>query len=284
MSNEEIIASTVVLPPEEHLSLGCSIISVGHCKVHSSDYRWNGLQRGQEPFLVFQHSLKGCGQLRFKDKNFEVATDHAFLVPVPSDHEYYFDADETWEFNYSCLSGPEAFRLGTIIVDRYGPVWPFPKNTKAHRHFSTMMELALNKNIQSQSQSSQLCYGLLMDLIDHCSQSPTPDQPCSPSISKAKHFADDRFKHPIDVADMAAQTPYSRFHFSRLFKEEVGHSPKEYILKLRLQHAISLLENPELNIKQISLASGFNDLNYFCRVFKKRLGKSPGSIRKHGWI
>ena len=71
-------------------------------------------------------------------------------------------------------------------------------------------------------------------------------------------------------------------YLNKLFKREVGHSPHEYLVGIRMRKACSLLSSQtlgRLNIKEISDQCGFTDPLYFSRMFRKRLGLSPSRYR-----
>ena len=73
----------------------------------------------------------------------------------------------------------------------------------------------------------------------------------------------------------------SKSHYRVLFKEATGVSPKEYITQRRIDAACDILEHSEKSIDEVSLASGYSDVYYFGRIFKKKMGISPGRYRKN---
>ncbi len=68
--------------------------------------------------------------------------------------------------------------------------------------------------------------------------------------------------------------------FARLFKQQTGLSPQDFIRKKRVEHACKLLYHTEFSIKQISEECGFNDRYYFTRVFSGIMGGPPAGYRK----
>jgi YesN/AraC family two-component response regulator len=52
-------------------------------------------------------------------------------------------------------------------------------------------------------------------------------------------------------------------------------SPIEYILNEKIKHAKKLLKNPKIHVNEVSYATGFEDCNYFIRLFKKYEGVTP---------
>ncbi len=73
---------------------------------------------------------------------------------------------------------------------------------------------------------------------------------------------------------------YSYEHVLRIFQRGTGISPSDYLLEIRLQRARTHLLADEARIEEVAEACGFSSAAYFCRVFKKRHGQSPGAWRE----
>lgn len=90
-----------------------------------------------------------------------------------------------------------------------------------------------------------------------------------------KYFSDEI---TLDMlAESAGMTPS---YFSKKFKEQLGVSPIQYLLEIRMKVARDLLKEQEQNVKQISQKIGFQDEFYFSRKFKSYYGVSPRLYRK----
>ena len=79
---------------------------------------------------------------------------------------------------------------------------------------------------------------------------------------------------------MAEYTNVSSFYLSKLFKEEKGVTFITFITDTRLDKAQKLLKETELSIKEITAQIGYNDQNYFSRIFKNKFGITPSEARK----
>lgn len=84
----------------------------------------------------------------------------------------------------------------------------------------------------------------------------------------------------FSVESLAERANYSADHFSRLFRQIVGQTPKEFCIRARLQRAQTLLAESSMSIEQIAAALGYADVFFFSRQFKQRTGVSPTQWRK----
>ena len=84
----------------------------------------------------------------------------------------------------------------------------------------------------------------------------------------------------IALEDVCKHFGYSRSYISHVFKKRTGQSFREYLTKLRLDDAKSLLEYSNLTVTEIALSVGFSDSTYFSNVFKTKFGISPSAYRK----
>ena len=81
-------------------------------------------------------------------------------------------------------------------------------------------------------------------------------------------YIDRGYMDNITLGDAASLAGFSKFHFSRLFKQMTSTSFYDYLTLRRIKAAESLLLNPELPIIEVALQSGFASITTFNRVFK----------------
>ena len=91
----------------------------------------------------------------------------------------------------------------------------------------------------------------------------------------------ENFENPaFDVTTLASELCMGRSKLYMQFKQITGLTPNEFILKVKLDEAMSLLNNcPELNISEISIRLGFSSPRYFSKSFKAFFGVAPQAIR-----
>lgn len=98
------------------------------------------------------------------------------------------------------------------------------------------------------------------------------------SILKAKEIIDHNYHQNLTLEEIARSVSISPFYFCRLFREELGVSFTEYLTKVRLGKAVDLLAQG-LSVKECCYALGYNDPNYFSRIFRKYYQVSPSEYR-----
>ena len=99
-------------------------------------------------------------------------------------------------------------------------------------------------------------------------------------VNAASHM-EDHYTEDVTMKDLLSLSHYSQRHFIRLFSEAYGVTPHRYLLLLRIKHACDLLKETSLSMAEISSRCGFNDPNYFARIFKKYVSVSPNSYRNN---
>lgn len=98
-------------------------------------------------------------------------------------------------------------------------------------------------------------------------------------FDNAIHFMKNHYRQDIRLEDLAAMTFLSRNYFCTCFKECTGMTVLEYIQKLRIEEACSLLREDDKTITEIAGEVGYHDMKFFYKTFKKITGKAPGEYR-----
>lgn len=101
------------------------------------------------------------------------------------------------------------------------------------------------------------------------------DTKVSHIISEAKKYIDEKYNKEIGLTEVSEAVSISPQYFSKIFKEELGLNFIDYLTTVRMDHAKRMLKEKKLSIKEICYEIGYNDPNYFSRLFKKNEGISP---------
>ena len=102
----------------------------------------------------------------------------------------------------------------------------------------------------------------------------------NPIITKACNYIEEHLSDNIGLEQLAEIISVSPYYLSKLFKEEKGENFINYVTSMRLEKARQLLSDNALIIKEVTAAVGYNDQNYFSRLFKQRFGMTPTEFRE----
>jgi len=91
-------------------------------------------------------------------------------------------------------------------------------------------------------------------------------------------FIENNYTEKITIDQLCSMVNMSRFHFCRVFKSITAKSLGEYLNLLRINKSEAMLRNSSLNITEAAMSCGFDDMNYFSRMFKKYKKVAPSSI------
>lgn len=103
------------------------------------------------------------------------------------------------------------------------------------------------------------------------------------SLDKVKQvltYIEENYARPISIDEIAKVCHYSKSHFMKFFKENMGMGFIQYLNEHRLEVASQMLLKTSDNILDIAEKTGFDNLSYFNRMFKRKYGVTPGQFRK----
>lgn len=99
-------------------------------------------------------------------------------------------------------------------------------------------------------------------------------------ISKLINYVGKYSSMNLTLESLAAIFGYNSAYLGRAFRDTVGESFNGYLERVRITNAVSLLGNTDMRIYEVAEKTGFTDLNYFHKKFKRHTGRSPNEYRK----
>ena len=100
------------------------------------------------------------------------------------------------------------------------------------------------------------------------------------AVANAKQFVQTHVEETITLAQVVRHVNLSRFYFCKLFKRATGMTLTEYVSRVRVERAKSLLVDPSLRISEIVFSAGFGSIPQFNSVFKRIVGMPPTDYRE----
>lgn len=97
--------------------------------------------------------------------------------------------------------------------------------------------------------------------------------------SMVMEYIKSNFMNEISMSETARAIGYSEPYFCKMFKQQFGQSFTSYLAEYRVGEAKKMLEQPNVNVKEIGARVGYADNNYFTKVFKRLEGLNPSEYR-----
>jgi AraC family transcriptional regulator len=181
---------------------------------------------------------------------------------------HYWTTSEV-QFRFIHFSGDLAEVYYNLLVKQVGPHF---KQSRASSHLFSSVLNELEQEIPNDHKLSSYLLSILSSLTKQ-------DKVINPAIKEAKYYIEKNYKSNLPLENIANHVGLSRYHFSRLFKQELSVSPHQYIINLRLKLAKQSLMDTTESIENIAFTCGFSTPSHFIDCFKKNVGMTPFTFR-----
>jgi AraC-like DNA-binding protein len=125
----------------------------------------------------------------------------------------------------------------------------------------------------------RLAGAVLSVIADDCRPAPAPSARDQRRVAAALRAIEAQAEAPLPVAGLAREAGMSPYHFLRTFRQLVGMTPHQFVLRTRLHRAAVRLCRSDEAISEVAFGAGFNDLSTFNRRFRRIMGESPSAYR-----
>ena len=245
--------------------------------------------------LEINYVLHGCGRYEIGDQTYPIKKGDLFII---NDLEYHQAVNESGDMQLlvivfdseMVLSGGEDYALVRAFYE-----WKSGFNHRIAAQTPAVTELIpILLELENEWQTKQDGYrlmirALLLKLLAMLYRSFEHTEGYAQNIRQFQNgyvrmapailMMDHNF-HEALTLEMLAQTVHmNRNYFSTLFTQLMGCTVSDYLIRRRLGNAASLLTSTDNSIISIAMDSGFRNVSYFNRAFRKRFGITPGQYR-----
>ncbi len=235
---------------------------------------------------LFHLVLSGKGVLRSADadgidREYELSAGNGFLICPGQVNTYWADSTDPWTYAWVEFDGIQAQkRLEQAGLDQQHPIYR-SRSASLHQPVQQEME-AIGR---SKDASPMYLMGHLYLMLDALMQaSATRREVRNQSqksfyVQEAVNFIAQNYHRDIDVQQVASACNLNRTYFGRLFRQVMGSTPQEYLIRFRLAKSMELMRTADYSIGQIAAMVGYPNPLHFSKVFKKEIGVSPRTWR-----
>jgi AraC family transcriptional regulator len=207
-----------------------------------------------------------------------------FIICRPNEyHEYEYDAVHPSRhlFIHFQMNASPDYVSNLHILHQDGPSYVPMQEELLIAMMKQVLYIAYRHPDRLQQRGSAILLAMLEEINGLVVDSPLMCQPNSlpPQIVKALEHIEKHIKDPLCIEELARRVGWTHEHFSRLFVQHMGRTPRETIIQCRIERACQLLLLEQWTVKQVAYEVGFNDENYFCKVFKTLKGMTATTYR-----
>lgn len=231
------------------------------------------INRKKSNTMCIEYVISGGGIVRCNSKEYHVSTGDTYLLLPGEDHEYFSDETTPFKKIWFNAQGP----MINILVNLYNlkGITVF-KNTDTQIFFEKIHNILQDKVLslpEIQDKYTLVFHKMLQFLCT----SILPQK--KTSAHKLKDYIDMNVFEDINIKKLSQLIYKSESQTIRIFKEEFGTTPYNYLLESKINYAKNMLRNSAVSIKEISNRLCFSDEYYFSNIFKQKTGMSPKSFR-----
>ncbi len=176
---------------------------------------------------------------------------------------------------------PEEKMLSEVLVSASRHAWP------ASRLFITLFR-ELNERLDGASPldgsgARALLRAIVVELVNIINEAPQNRLYDSPSRERVRSFLNElthTLDQPWSLDEMADRCRMKRTRFASVVKLLTGYPPAQYLNRIRLEKACSLLRSSKMSITEIALDCGFNSSQYFSEIFRRNVRMTPSEYRR----
>ncbi len=228
--------------------------------------------------LLITHIIDGTFTYIKDGKHITARAGDTVILDCYKPHEYY--TNDSFESIWIHISGANSFELFEEIEKTDGNLIKCRDINHVKKLLFRIYDSISGVNPPSELNISLDIYKIFAELLNPQSIKSKGDSNYEDSIQDVKNYIAENLNEKLTVQRLANESHMSTSHFSRVFKQQTGFSPYDYVLITRLNKAKYLLQKTEMSVSSIAYETGFNSESNFICFFTDNEGISPGKFRK----
>ena len=186
-------------------------------------------------------------------------------------------ANASASFLWVHFTGSEAGK----ILERYKiGIFPSTYSTATVNNISTRFQKLFEGFARNDSYRAYDLAALLDRLLIEIGRAVEKKETERVSLSKSIRYVNENYATQIKIPSLAQMENMCMTAYNMAFKKQMGMSPTKYIIKLRTDNAKELLCATNMTVKEIGALCGYDDVNFFRKIFKKAVGCAPSEYRE----
>ena len=202
----------------------------------------------------------------------------ALLFPPHCHYKYTFHGDHPLSYLWAHFTGSYAGRfLNECGFGSLPCILHSQPNIKIPRAFDTLFDIYGSRAPLQQQRLACHLEDILLCIAAESNHTDTLR-----SLAKSLEYIHTFYGKALKIPELAKMESLSNSRYITVFKECMGMTPSQYVIDLRINVACDLLKNHTMSVKAVAACVGYDDPQFFSKLFKKRTGMSPKSYKESG--
>lgn len=276
-------------------SMNLMLLNVGRAQ-HNADWNWKDVS---SPFIRIYYVLEGEATIHLAEHNVRLLPRHLYFIPAYTVHSYechglfvhYYlhvyegfknemNLQEVYELPIEVEGSEVAAKLFEHLCNRLPEARLPHSDPNSYDTSAQTSDYVQRYRDMALWEKMELRGAMLMIMSHFIRQAKPRVWTQDERMKRVLEYVHSHISDSINIEQLADVACITKPYFIRLFKQEFGFPPVQYINRKKVERAQLLLFTTDKAVKEVAFILGFSDQNYFIRLFRKLTGITPQEYRR----
>ncbi len=267
-------------------------MTIANSKLLETDNFYFEFENAVRPYIVkgnihyhnsyeIYYLTEGNCRYFIEKKTYNISAGDIVLIPKGVIHKTHYETKNYKRILINC----SGHYIPESVKPRLREIACFSGNSAAKKKIEENLAIIENEYFSPDEFSDDIIKNKLGEILLLAARSTASNRSSDeiPVVDRALEYIHSHYMNNMTLSETASYCYISKEHLSRIFKKETGFGFNEYLTIYRLKKAEALLkDHPKGKISEIAYLCGFNDSNYFSKVYKKMFNVSPTETKSSG--
>lgn len=223
-------------------------------------------------------TIGGQGMAKIQGKDYVLTENSLMIFPREISHSYFVPQGKQWEFYWIHMTGPGCSSILEYLIRQYGYFHEMTYVNQIREQIEHL--LSIEYSLPEYYYQSHLgIHRILVEVMNDLEQPGEGSSRRRKQIAQIMTYLETHYTEDLQLKDLSASIYLSVGHLIRLFRQETGMTPYQYLLQYRMREACVLLEESDMTVAEISGTVGYHSPSTFTAQFKSIYHLTPLDYR-----
>ena len=228
------------------------------CNDRYAIHREQAAELKDDYLIIFTASGEGVGCVN--GRQYHLTRNTAMIFPKNARHSYYVPKGGRWEFHWIHAAGPNCDALLGYILRECGGFLEINCREEMAEYIELLMSTEY-RYYEYEFFAARIISKLLFALVEDMDACLNESQHSKALAIKVIDYIEQHYHEPLQLIDLSTRLKLSVEHMIRLFREETGMTPYQYLKQFRLRRACTLMEEGMSSVREVANAVGYQSVH-----------------------